>query len=379
MNKEIKNRQESEQKKPALLFGYIPFDPEKELDLVAKITDPDLKRESLDVYKKELLAQKIGIAKLIGDLEKIIMKSPDLGSDKFKEMVHSKSPELKLNQEQLDYFERVINRFQGQRHLIKEYQEKGISGLEIFKQHCGAWPKGEIEIEYGPVSINLKFKNLEDYLQYTDRKITEETKKEAEYEGGRFCQIEIPAELMLNTVAFKPGIKEKDKLIIHEEMHALRTFFDRSLIPEALNLVTKEIKKAVELNNQKIIKEKFKEYLKYKTEDYLNYLAEEILAEYRRGQKLKEINDNIIEVYLPDIFKDIEEDQFERFTDLIKERKDYLNSKIVEKLNDLFKAIEILEKNKYSRQEIIALLVTESPEKWLKWAKRLELRNANLY
>ena len=41
----------------------------------------------------------------------------------------------------------------------------------------------------------------------------------------------------------------------------------------------------------------------------------------------------------------------------------------------MIEAIKILQENNFNRDEIIALLITEPPQKWLKWAYRLSEKN----
>jgi hypothetical protein len=385
-NHETKKHQSPETKEQ-LLLGYIPFDPEKELELITKITDPDLKKDSLEAYKKELFEQKIGIAKLIDELIETALKSPDLDSEKLKEIVYRRAPDLKLTSKQLAHFERAIDRYQKQHQIIKKYQEQLISGIEIYQKARGKYPEGEIDIKFRPLTINLEFSNWADYARFTlnKNKVSKKEIKSLKNEAGALVGFQVD-DLTDSLVALSPNylLKEtepkKESTILHEEMHAMkRILLDTQLNDVAMRTTRRELTSAIEANDKDLVQEKFKTYLYYELLDYLNQLADEVIAFYRDGTNINEIKNNLITYadYLPRIQKEIKESQSNwekelgKFKDLVKKRKNYLNSKLNEKINEMILAIKTLEENGYSRQEIIALLITEPPEKWLKWANRL--------
>lgn len=384
-NREIKNHKLSGVEEQPLL-DYIPFDPEKELEMVVKITDPDLKKESLEAYKKELFEQKIGIAKLIDELIKTVVESPEIELEKLKELVYQKAPDLKLDPEQLSYFDIAINRYQQQHQLIQRYQEESVGGLEIYYKSRKKYPTGEINIKFRLITINLEFSDWNDYAKFVADK-DRVSKKEIENlknEWAALIGYKIE-DLIDGVVAISPKCldkpeSEKESTILHEEMHAVtRILLDTRLNTEAMRLIKKEMEAATKANDKEGAQNKFKAYLYYELLDYLNSLADEVIAWYREGEKEEKIRNTILAVddYLPKIEREIKDSQsywskeLGKFKYLVNERQDYLGSKIAEKLNEMFEAIKILEEGKYSQQEIIALLMTEPPEKWLKWAQRL--------
>lgn len=374
-NYEVKNHQLIETKEQSLL-GYIPFDPEKELKIVAKITDPELKKKSLEAYKKELFAQKIGIAKLMIDLEKLMLESPDLEADKFKEIAKKKAPELKMTQGQLNYFNRVIERFVKQHQIVKKYQEQMISGLEIFHKKTGQWPEGEIEIEFKPITINLQFKNIKDYTLYVFGEINRQLLKEASQEDATLMIYGGLNDLKSGIVAVSPNNKEEGT-IIHEETHALKTLFDQTFNIEEQRFFKKELDRAIAFRNNQAVEQNLNSYFRCEADDYIDDLAEEILAFYREGKDIKYIKKQLSDYYFPKIEREIKSNfkQWKKvlgdYGYLTKKVQNEMQSRMNDKIDEIFKAIKILESANYSRQEIIALLVTESPGKWLKWAYRL--------
>lgn len=385
MNKE-REKQPIQKEIPRMELGYIPFDPEKELEEIDKITDRDLKKDSLSAYKKELFEQKIGIVNLINELIDTVLRSSDIESEELKKLVYQKAPNLKLTQEQLRYFERAISRYQKQHQLIKKYQEQNISGIAIYHKLLNKYPQGEVDIKFRPMTVNLEFSDWGDYTRFTLNK-TKPSKKEIESQKNEWATLigfDI-GDLTDGVVAISPkslqgSAQEKESDMLHEETHTMiRLLLDTQLNNEAMKLIRKELALAIEADNKNLVQEKFKKYLYYELLDYLNELADEVISFYRDGTNLEEIKDYLITVgvYLPKIEKEIKESQSSwkkelgKFKGLVNERQDYLSSQIVEKLNEMFEAIKKLEDNGYSRQEIVALLMTEPPEKWLKWAYRL--------
>ena len=363
-------------------LGYVPIKPEERIAEISKIENRETKKEELDKFKKEFFEQKIKIADLIVKLQDFIFKNPDLGPEIYKEKVQLKCKELKLNEEQINYFNEVIDKFCFQRKIIKNYKDQKISGEELFKKYCGKKPKSRVNVDFAPMEIVLKPVNTKDFLYFLSDEEDINNAEKIKNVGAVFAPIEIDGKFV-NTIIVNPNYFEdlKNDVLIHENEHVFQSFFNKdSIAEEKILSKEKQLRKYVKRGEKEKAEKNFLEYLSdYPIKYEINILAREILASYKEDFNLSEIRE-LIENYLSIIFKK-NEALFNRWlkgigANFLKENgKNFFRENIIQGINEMIEAIKILQENNFNRDEIIALLITEPPQKWLKWAYRLSGKN----
>lgn len=365
---------------------YSPFDPEEELKKIRKISDLKERRKRLENFKFELFNQKRGIAELINRLIIEIKRNPDLEPSYFYNLIDKQKPILRLTEKQVNLFKEGLNRYRKARKIINELKEKKIGGEEIFKKVTGTTPKDKIDTYYDLLTVNLFFHNLDDYFWFTEerkRKRGEEKRDIGVYKEILVKEI-IPdssSSEFLKIIAVSPQAPEEQlrKTLIHEEQHAI-WYILRPIDPFVS--FEKTFEKLEKIKDKKEVSKCLEEIFHSLFDFSLDYLANEIIARYREGAPLKDIL-LIIERYylfyvncliesfvLPKIIKnlklEIRSSYFKKIYSKI-----FKKEKIEDELHKMIFAISLLEKAGYNRPDIISLLITEKPNKWLKWAKRL--------
>jgi len=356
---------------------YIPFDPEIELEKIKKISDLKERKEKLRDFKYKLFEQKRGIAKLMTELAIKIRQNPNLEPSYFYDLVDSRAVPLKLTDKQIHLFKKGIDRYWQRRLLIKRYKKEMLSGVKLFKARTGELPRGEIDIQYSLVTINLFFSDFSDYALFVTRKKGPKAEREASEFSG-ICVSLLKYNLYHGLVVTNPKLKDEQlrKTLVHEEQHAIWSI----LKPGnpwlfSLDFVYKKIRAN---RDRTKINDYLREYYHALLEYCLSNLADEIIAHYKEKHSLPIIFNIVKKYYLKDEKKNISkfEADLKKIVGIsyyrnIRRRSKETIKKLKKKIKEMILAISLLESSKYTCQDIINLLITEEPNKWLKWARRL--------
>lgn len=428
LNKPLEAKSE---KQEVFKLDYKPFDPEAELKKISKLPKAE-KKEVLEKYKEELISQKEGIAKLEEELEGEIRKNPDESADKYFKIVQEKAKDLKLSENQLSLFKKVLEEYQKRHKTIEETLKEYKDPKELFKACFGGEPEGKVEIKKTPTMIYFRCYNIKDYallyslkflktlikdVKLKDLKISKKDIDKAKvYQGVVINKALLPK---LNNYIAIENVSNPSRLqspLLHEEQHIINQliFVEREKLKLADALFLKKfveenlrgpnplkniplVAKRLHVSQKELLQKlKSKEFLKFlekvMAEKYLNSFEklnelrakDEILAHYKGGGKIEHIFFSMISKsphnfynYFSAPIKNKLLEDLKRIFKLTNER--FLKLKIVEMENKYRKnldkamgALNFLQEKGLKRNEIIRLLILEPLNSWFKLVIRME-------
>jgi hypothetical protein len=366
-----------------------PFDPAEEYKKVKEITESNAsveeKEQVLKEYKKELMAQKSGIARLQDDLRKTIEANSDLPVEELMKKVASRGGELRLTEKQKEFFKEFLEEYHQKHEKIKSVREQYPEDRELFKASFGLEPVGKIKVEQGPMSFYFKCYNPEDYANVMRKvyeehgKIVSEEKVEVAKRGTTGMRLpysllpDLRGLLIIeNTRLQKLLLMSSRKTQIHEEQHVLYELFEKRRVKADIG------EKLLEAKNREDKIDAVLEILRiYRRNNIFERLAQgEFLSYLREGKNPGEVVSKLLqskerqgaydyynakkEGILADITKEfgIDREIAEMASDKVF-KNEY--SGIIE---DAGRAIKRLQNTGMSNDEIVEFLSIEPLEQW---------------
>ena len=140
------------------------FDPKKELDSVKKLPTQE-RKEAYDEWKKRYLDQRMALAQFQSDLVKYVKNKPDATREELCARVSTVSSYNEFTTEQTDKAHSIIDEYIDRRQCIREIREKYPDDDTLYHELLGFSPRGNIEIDEGPLSFKVTFGNSVDMVR----------------------------------------------------------------------------------------------------------------------------------------------------------------------------------------------------------------------
>lgn len=369
------------------------FSPAQELQKIKTLPsatkeERQERRKQLGEYKEKLVGQKLGIAEMQGEFERVIRESVDLKPEDQKivlqAMLEQKSKEYKLDSYQKAITEAVINNYSRKHKNIEKNRKIYPKDTDFFKALFGHEPKGKIEIIESPIMVYVRCFDPDDFALIDagafnkNDKPNEREKAAARMGGGSGITISCLIPGLSGVVAaenasnLKPDESVPREVFIHEEQHIIKLLFGEAKL--------RAIDSSPEADLGKFTPA-FEDSLRELREDAERKAKDEILAYYKDGEPINEI--------VPALLKS--KDQGGDY-DFLKEELEYYKNpeigeaakKIAKKvyeteykkiLDNSIEAISQLRKMGYSRDRIVAILIKEPLSRWPKLVGRFKEQN----
>lgn len=364
-----------------------PFDQAEEYKKIQEIVESDAslkeKQKAVKEYKKELMRQKEGIARLQDNLRKNIEKNPEISAEEMMQLVDFNARELRLTEKHKEFFKDFAEAYREKHQAIKNAREEYPDGKELFKACFGFEPRGGIKVIQGPMSFYFRCSNPEDFadIYVQDRKnlggVVSETERNFVVSSGRVgAQVphtsiipELKNLLIIENSKFVEEGAEKG-LLEHEEQHIVKRFFKEKSLRSNLREEIKMLKSVEE--REKILLP----YLRYLREKFMAEPAkDEVLAFYKQNLSPKDIYYIMVASREQEGLYDFLALYESVFSEDLKELgiNQEMGEKAIEKvfkqeyweiLRKTCTVLGDLEKMGKSRDEIVELLIKEPLEQW---------------
>ena len=228
----VKNRIVGE---PAIKPGEI-FDPQAELQ------DINLGNAAARAdFKAKSAYQQKGIVDTQVELENTIRKNPDISLDELQKQIDAASNKYGFSPYQKSTF-RGVNLEYHQRHVvIEKIFAKYPDDNSLYKAMFGKEPIGKVVITQGPISINIRVNNIEDYK---DAAKYIKSDHPVSFPGGLAASSDDwwPRSVTLEglnwdsdwiTKLTRPDLLfQENQLLNHEEQHIINNLFDGIVTPK---------------------------------------------------------------------------------------------------------------------------------------------------
>ena len=154
-------------------LGYEPFDPEKELLRIRRLTPnqkilpPEqklaIRKERLKTYKENREKQQRGIARILIGLEQTIYEFPNLDANTLYDEVESMAPPYRLTPKQLEAFKNGIKNYHQKHQAVEYYRQKYPNDKYLFEANFGTQPSGLVRVAKGPMTLHFQCFSKDDY------------------------------------------------------------------------------------------------------------------------------------------------------------------------------------------------------------------------
>ena len=385
---------------PPIKNGEI-FVPEVAIREILK-APKDERKEKLAVFKEKLAFQKVGLARVQDIMIDEIRRNPDKKEKELYEMAVDLGAEFGMNDEQKKIAKEALQKYEKQHKAIEKIRKEHKKDEDLFKELFWKQPKGKIEVVEGPVSLYFKCYDFEDYLAvyYQERmrgsgkkEFTDEEKKEAYASGAinvnSFSHPELDFAITAeNTqkLLSEPNLDQEEyagQKFTHEEQHIFYGFFNKEEAIDPNNESTlftvrrNYVNAKTENEKEKVLEIFFQSFLRFGEER----AKDEILAYYKDG-RLERVCDELMMseadggIYdflakpkKPDYLWPVTNEEDSEFIKTISNK--LLVVEYGKSINDGIEAIQKMEENGYTKDEIIALLTYEPLAKWKKSVSRI--------
>ena len=168
------NNHPSEESAPeAAPLTYVPFDAGEELKNIKNLPperedSPEImkravRRDQVSDFKDNLMRQKEGIGKTIGDLRAMVESVPDASQEALMRKVFEVAPGYRFTQQQEGIFKNGVEQY-CQKHLaVEKYREMYPDDNDLFEACFGRKPKGKLEVVKGPMTLCFRCFSENDY------------------------------------------------------------------------------------------------------------------------------------------------------------------------------------------------------------------------
>lgn len=345
----------------------------------------DKKKQKLAEFKRRLMEQKKGIAKIQNTVFNDVQQRPDLTVDEYLEPVSGLFDEFDLSSEQRLAFKKGLEAYVNSRESIKEntkefVNEDGeVDGEGLYEKLFNRKPQGRVDVILRPAMIYLMIENLDDYIVAGEngniQNVTDEIREKRDREGG--CKL-ISSNIkgLENAIALEKAtrgffnISHDEKTFKHEEQHIFN-----EIMRAAYNAENIKIEKRMEFVEKRQEKGKVAsdEAKKIKQEHHINIsiedrIKDEISAFFKDGSSADRIREVLLK---PDTIYDYGFD----YKDGNYEKAEF-SQKYIELVENGIAAFDRLLKSGYSVEEAQSVLYVEPLTSWQKTVDRLGIKNA---
>lgn len=209
------------------------FDPEIELENIKKMAT-DKKEKTVETYKRKLLAQKIGINKMIVEISDKVLKNKDISLGELLNFLKSDFLKYALSNDQIEKFKDCLELFVRKRDYIFDFYQdcldsnKEINTKKLFIKIFNFSPHDEVNASILPAAICFDIKNQDDYSfiqtgAYLDGHEINEREKNVASNSGASLIINYPDENLKGSIIIKSPICFYDENISNQmERHEFR-------------------------------------------------------------------------------------------------------------------------------------------------------------
>lgn len=218
---------------------WEPFIPEEEIEKILFFSDEEkqlnkeqkrkLRQNRLKKCEEKIYAQKIGIGKIVSDLDFELRRDPSMDREKIKDIVYEAAKKYELSPYQLELFEEKIAIYEYRHNTINELRESYPNDTDLFFSIFGFYPKGKIKIITLPMTFSIVCYDKVDYSRLWSRKddVNDEDIRKSSQSGGFFTENKkmgyMEGLLIFNNASnYDYHSTNTD---IHEEQHAIHAFF----------------------------------------------------------------------------------------------------------------------------------------------------------
>lgn len=381
--------------------AYSPFDPESELEKLKHAPTKE-KKQKISEYKENLINQRKGIASIIKEIDKTIHQNPSISFDNLSHVVSEKAPQYRLTEEQLNNFSEALKKYTERHEIVEKYKNLHPEAKNLFKECLGVEPEGQIEVIYNPITIHFICHNHIDYAKaYTQNMRLpksgtffgdDEIKSiiSAFSAGAAISQVKNDELKNIITISdFHDRPEENRRIINHEEQHQSNTLFK----PKKKDLVfSGEISRD---NSENKINNLLLELTRGLREMYGidQVIRDEVLSHYKSASSPEEIYNLILTYYnypekiefrsameaMPEILQKIFKNEVSvdgnpvilNIEEVKSKVGEYFETKYKDDLKSWIDSIPVLEKKRFSRDEILSLLYSYPIDEWPGVARKM--------
>jgi hypothetical protein len=370
------------------------FDPEEELKNLRNLPKNE-RAARLKEIKEKLTEQKEGLSKVQEDVINTIRANPNASVDELYNLTVKSGEKFGINEKQKAIAKEVLEKYHARHAKIKEVRAQYPNDKELYKTLFGKEPVGKIEMVEDPASIYFKCDNAEDYARIynfyalQNRELSQGDIKLAGMTGGVSLAGSKISGLEGAIIAENSSLLGKNsnnahyesqwkKVHDHEEQHSVYTLFKGTA--EYHNALEK-IQGAKSDEEKKLAyKRLFRNFSQPAEESWKN----EILAYFIEGRQPDDTFQTLTKPKEQGGFYDHGKDNGEKIREWINGRGDRGDDlKVAEQaisegyadypklIRNGIDTINYLEKNGYSKEQAIALLIHEPLSRWEKVVNRL--------
>lgn len=255
---------------------------------------------------ESIVDQKIGVAKILARLDKILLDNSELDHQATDNIIDEMSDELKITPDQTELLKggvaQYFEKHEAIASSITKFKESFGSAWqrEFFKYCFGKYPEGNIDLREGPMTIYWLCESLDDYALACN----EEPEEAKESFGKRKSLLDDQPEELRGTMILEYSghpqhmassmdqRSKKSKITeTHEQQHVIFDMLKDELNYEPLNF------DGLDANSSLAeVKVAVKRYLQFRRLEIERSAKNEIMAYWRDGERsIEEIKDLILE------------------------------------------------------------------------------------
>lgn len=375
--------------------------------------------QMLEEFRGNLLSNKLALSKTIQDLTHFIRYYPDANNEQLHHHLDHLPTQTNLTSDQREIIEIGLGIYQQRHKALKDFREQFPDDEEgdksLFSTLFGRLPKGEIEVKQGPITLYFRCHNEDDFAliygqSFGTGELNEVQKSKARQSGGVLIYYQ-PIPSLKHSIAAENanGLNtyESNGIFIHEEQHSIMRLFQEAYteyrskhqdsksstvkaVEKLVILPTPDIEEVISLVTQAKNPHEAQELIynllrKERQQIEENKVKDEMLAFVKQGTSIRDIDHYLTkpasEGGLYDFFD--KDSRQELMKDLMKGLSSSLSPVISKAVDDVFvneyqqiledckTAVIILQKNSFSKEEIVNLLINEPFEDWRLAVERL--------
>ena len=336
--------------------------------------------ESLAHYEVRVLSRLEQLAMAVEDVYQLILENPDQTFDGLYRQFLTQAGNLELTPDEMEDVERIIEKYREKHFAVEDYRNRYPDDKDLYTAIFGIYPKGEVEVVKGPMTLYFSCNDIVDYARIYAGKfrshegVSEKDMQIASHSGGVSIGAAPVEELKGTLIAENnPRGFVDQKILDHEVQHAMHRLFYRPISDAKYEYLCEN-----ETDPEK--RERLmRQYFRYRREEVGEHRAADEIFSYKKNGKW---NDEIVEILtqprdeggLYDYFHDEIDSLRSRYGDTPETNK-VLEEVFVTEYQKLLKEAlaafdAVKEYSELTLQETTWLLSFVAPRHWEKYARR---------
>jgi len=387
-------------------FGLV-FDPEAELTEIRKLPR-EQRREAVRSFKRNLATQREGFMTLQEQLVQTVRENPNRSADELYQLVETAAPQHRLPESRKKLARGVLEQYEEKHKLVQGLRNQYPDDDILFEKLFGRRPEGKVEIRTNPSSFFVKIYDDDDYIYaHTGEGLGTRTpqdlavlREDAKGAGGvslietvipelgGSLTIEKSKSKRITEAASEREAEERSKAVeAHEEQHSLYDLRRQFVGPEIHKKLNEQLysdwtkfsaAQRWRVASRERVENEFGKLAQSHRTKAVESAGNEVLAYFRMGESEATTTEILRDSPLYDYLQAQKEFFLKRSPSLRISRKEW-NNIVQEELNEKYKnqvaKITVipyeLERQGYSKEQVLALLEQEPVSRWAKVATRL--------